>query len=70
MSVGVNAFIGYASGTSLDSTRALTDFTSTSIGVAPRFGVNLALAGPLTLWPQVEVGYGRVVQHNLTPRHE
>jgi hypothetical protein len=60
VSVGVNAFVGYSRGTSLDSTGETTVFKSTSIGVAPRLGGNIQLTERLSFWPQIGVGYGTV----------
>jgi hypothetical protein len=62
VSVGVDAFIGYSSGTSLDSLGTTTQLSSTNIGVAPRLGGNLALTEFVSIWLRGEIGYGTVNQ--------
>ena len=60
VSIGLDAFIGYTSGRERDSSGATTHFSSTSTGVAPRLGGNLALTACLSLWLRGEIGYGTV----------
>ncbi len=60
VSVGVDAFIGYSSGTSLDSLGTTTQASSTNIGVAPRLGANLALTELVSIWLRGELGFGTV----------
>jgi hypothetical protein len=60
VSVGVDAFIGASSGTSVDSLGTRTQFSSTNIGVAPRLGGNLALTELVSIWLRGEIGYGTV----------
>ena len=62
VSVGVDAFIGYSSGTSVDSLGTATQFSSTKIGVAPRLGGNLALTELVSIWLRGEIGRGTVNQ--------
>jgi hypothetical protein len=62
VSVGVNAFIGYSSGTSLDSLGTTTQRSSTNVGVAPRLGANVALTELVSIWLRGELGYGTVNQ--------
>jgi hypothetical protein len=58
LSVGVDAAIGYSSGTSLDSLGTTTQFSSKSFGVAARLGGNLALTAFVSIWLRGEIGYG------------
>ncbi len=62
VSVGVDAFIGYSSGTSLDSLGTTTQLSSTNIGVAPRLGANLVLTELVSIWLRGEIGYGTLNQ--------
>jgi hypothetical protein len=62
VSVGVNAFIGYSSGASLDSLGTTTQLSSTNIGVAPRLGGNLPLTELISIWLRGEIGYGTMNQ--------
>jgi hypothetical protein len=62
VSVGVDAFLGYSNGTSLDSLEGTTHFSARSIGFAPRLGSNLALTELVSVWLRGEIGYGTVSQ--------
>jgi hypothetical protein len=62
VSVGVDAFISYASGTSVDSLGTTSQLSSTNMGVAPRLGGSLALTELVSIWLQGEIGYGTVDQ--------
>jgi hypothetical protein len=62
VSIGVDAFVGYSSGTSLDSLGTTTQLSSTNIGVAPRLGANLTLTELVSIWLRGELGYGTVNQ--------
>jgi hypothetical protein len=62
VSVGVDAFIDYSSGTSVDSLGTTTQLSSTSVGVAPRLGANLVLTELVSIWLRGEIGYGTVNQ--------
>jgi hypothetical protein len=60
LSIGVDAFISHASGTSLDVGETPTDFAFTTVGLGPRVGSNVPITKSSHLWPQVELGYGTV----------
>lgn len=62
VSIGIDAFIGYSSGTSVDSLGTATQLSSTNIGVAPRVGGNLPLTELVSIWLRGEIGYGTVNQ--------
>jgi hypothetical protein len=62
ISVGVDAFVGYSKGTSLDSLGGTTQFSATSVGVAPRLGGSLALTELVSIWLRGEIGYGTLNQ--------
>jgi len=60
VSIGIHAFISRSRGNLLDPNDTPTDSASTSIGVGPRVGSNVPIVKWSSLWPQVELGYGRL----------
>jgi hypothetical protein len=58
VSLGLDASVDFGGASSLDASGTQTTSSSKSFGMAPRLGVELALAPSVSLWPMVEIGYG------------
>ena len=65
ISFGADAFVAHSSGSGLDSAGVTTRFSSTTLGVAPRFGGNVTLSAFASIWFQGELGYG-IVDENVS----
>jgi hypothetical protein len=66
VSIGVDAFIGHNQGTSYNSVGLATQFSSTSRGIAPRLGANVALTQFVSIWLSGELGIGTVDQSQVS----
>ena len=58
VSIGLDTFVAYSKSTTLDSAGRAMHTSATSFGLGPRFGVNFPLTRALSLWPQLEFGFG------------
>jgi hypothetical protein len=67
VSIGLDTFLGYSKSTTLDPAGESVHASGTSFGFGPRFGVNFPLTRALSLWPQLEFGFGTVDTTQTSP---
>jgi hypothetical protein len=66
VSVGLDVALGYSSGNFIDASGETSDSSRTSIGVAPRVGVNVPIGERVSLYGQAAIGYGGGSAHVTT----